>query len=175
MWHAPQGVHDLLRALYHFKSADWKGNKLFVLKSWTASELARMPAYYIMDLDKGIAETMATEMPSRAQIAACEWLTDEDLQVYGTEYIRTGFQGGLNAYRILANPQYSVGLKSFSGRTIDVPSVSSPVPVTGAPFKPRARWKRCVKAHARACWVFIWSRERVTRSPKNSRSTSTGY
>ena len=27
MWHAPEGVHDLLRALYYFKSADWKGNK----------------------------------------------------------------------------------------------------------------------------------------------------
>lgn len=122
MWHAPQGVHDLLRALYHFKSADWKGNRPFALKSWTASELARMPAYYTMDLDKGIAETMATEMPSRDQIAACQWLTDEALRVYSSEYIRTGFQGGLNSYRILENSKYSAGLKNFSGRTIDVPS-----------------------------------------------------
>src|SRR6185503_10209214 len=27
MWHAPQGVHDFLRAYYHMKSADWKQNK----------------------------------------------------------------------------------------------------------------------------------------------------
>ena len=27
MLHAPQGVHDFLRAYYHHKSADWKGNK----------------------------------------------------------------------------------------------------------------------------------------------------
>ena len=81
MWHAPQGVHDLLRAMYYFKSADWKGNEPFPLKSWRASELAKMPAYYIMDLDKGIAETMAAQMPSKAQISACQWMTEKDLQV----------------------------------------------------------------------------------------------
>jgi pimeloyl-ACP methyl ester carboxylesterase len=119
MWHAPQGLHDLLRALYYFKSADWGGNKPFPLKSWSASELAKMPAYYIMDLDKGIAETMAAEMPSQAQITACKWMTEMDLQVYGTEYRRTGFQGGLNLYRVFG---VSGELGSFSGRTIDIPS-----------------------------------------------------
>ena len=122
MWHAQQGVHDLLRAIYHFKSADWKGNKPFALKSWTAAQLAKMPAYYIMDLDKGIAETMSAEMPSEAQIAACRWMTENDLRVYGAEYVRTGFQGGLNSYRILTNPKYAGELTSFSGRTIDVPA-----------------------------------------------------
>lgn len=121
MWHARQGVHDLLRAMYYFKSADWKGNMPIVLRSWTASELAKMPAYYIMDLDKGIAETMAAEMPSAEQIAACQWMTEDDLRVYSTEYIRTGFQGGLNSYRILTDARYDAGLSSFSGRTIDVP------------------------------------------------------
>jgi pimeloyl-ACP methyl ester carboxylesterase len=115
MWHPSQGVHDLLRALYYFKSADFKGNRPFPLKSWSAPELAKMPTYYIMDLDKGMAETVAAEMPSQAQINACKWLTEDDLAVYATEYIRTGFQGGLNYYRVGADP-------SFSGRTIDVPA-----------------------------------------------------
>jgi pimeloyl-ACP methyl ester carboxylesterase len=122
MWHAPQGVHDLLRAMFYFKSADWKGNRPFALKSWAASELAKMPTYYIMDIDKGIAETMATAMPSKAQIRACHWMTEEDLEVYTAEYIRTGFQGGLNSYRILRSPNYSAELNGFSGRTLDVPS-----------------------------------------------------
>jgi hypothetical protein len=65
MWHAQQGVHDLLRATYHYKSADWLGNKPFALKAWTASELAKMPTYYIMDGDQGIAETMAAQSPPR--------------------------------------------------------------------------------------------------------------
>jgi pimeloyl-ACP methyl ester carboxylesterase len=123
MWHARQGVHDLLRATYHYKSADWPGNKPFALKAWTASELAKMPSYYIMEANQGIAETMASHMPSRAQIAACRWLTEEDLQVYSTEYLRTGFQGGLNYYRILTDPRFDTALNSFSGRTIDVPAM----------------------------------------------------
>lgn len=122
MWHAAQGVHDLLRAMYYFKSADYKANRPFALKAWTAQELAKMPEYYIMDLDKGIAETMAAHMPSEEEIAACTWLTEEDLRVYSSEYGRTGFQGGLNSYRVLMNPKYSAELRAFSGRKIDVPS-----------------------------------------------------
>ena len=41
MWKARQGVHDFLRAYYHHKSADWKDNKPFELKGWTADELAK--------------------------------------------------------------------------------------------------------------------------------------
>jgi pimeloyl-ACP methyl ester carboxylesterase len=119
MWRAPQGVHDLLRALYYYKSADWAGNQPFPLKSWTASELAKMPAYYIMDLNKGIAETVAAEMPSPEQIASCRWMTEADLRVYVSEYSRTGFQGGLNLYRIF---DVAGDLNVFAGRTIDVPS-----------------------------------------------------
>lgn len=118
MWHPPQGVHDLLRAMYYFKSADWKGNKPHPLKSWSATELAQMPTYYIMDIDKGIAATMAAAMPSRAQIAACRWMTEEDLRTYSTEFIRTGFQGGLNYYRKGSGGD----LTAFAGRTIDVPA-----------------------------------------------------
>jgi pimeloyl-ACP methyl ester carboxylesterase len=122
MWHAPQGVHDLLRAMYYFKSADWKGNRPFPLKSWSASELAKMPEYYIMDLHKSIAQTMAEHMPSPQQIAACRWLTDADLNVYASQYIRTGFQGGLNSYRILVDPRSSDEMRAFSGRTVNVPA-----------------------------------------------------
>jgi pimeloyl-ACP methyl ester carboxylesterase len=55
MWRAPQGIHAFLRAYYHFKSADWKQNQPFKLAAFTASELAKMPTYYIMDLGKGMA------------------------------------------------------------------------------------------------------------------------
>ena len=52
----PQGVHAFLRAYFHYKSADWRENKPFPLKSWSAAELAKLPTYYIMDLDKGMAK-----------------------------------------------------------------------------------------------------------------------
>ncbi len=123
MWHAPQGVHDLLRALYYFKSADFKGNEPHPLKSWSASELAKMPTYYIMERDQGMAQTVAAQMPSPAQIAASRWLTEDDLRVYAGEFSRTGFQGGLNYYRINEDERFNGELNSFSNRTIEVPAL----------------------------------------------------
>ncbi len=123
LWHAPQGVHDFLRAYYHMKSADWSGNKPHPLESWSAEELAKIPRYYIMDLNKGMAETVAPVMPTPAQIAGCKWLTEDELNLYSTEYTRTGFQGGLNGYRMGQDPQNAAELRTFSGRTIDVPTL----------------------------------------------------
>ncbi len=123
MWKCPQGVHDFLRAYYHHKSADWKSNKPFALKSWSAGELEKMPTYYIMDLDKGMAETVAPEIPSRSEIAANKWLPDEELSVYSAEYRRNGFQGGLQWYRCMTDGKYIAELQTFSGRRIDVPSM----------------------------------------------------
>ena len=122
MRNAPQGVHAFLRAYYHYKSADWKQNKPHPLKSWSAGELAKMPTYYIMDLDKGMAETVAPEMPSASEITACRWLPDDELAVYSSEYRRLGFQGGLQWYRCRTDAKYLAELQVFSGRTIDVPS-----------------------------------------------------
>jgi pimeloyl-ACP methyl ester carboxylesterase len=121
MWRAPQGVPAFLRAYYHYKSADWKQNQPFKLASLTASELAKMPTYYIMDLSKGMAETAAEHMPSAEEVAACRWLTDAELSVYADEFARTGFQGGLQWYRCLVG-KYVTELETFSGRTIDVPA-----------------------------------------------------
>ncbi len=121
-WRAKQGVHDFLRAYYHYKSADWKANKPFPLKGWTAEELAKMPTYYIMDLAEGMAETVAKEMPSAAEIAANKWLTEAELRVYSGEYERNGFQGGLNWYRVRTSGLVGKEYEAFTGRTIDVPS-----------------------------------------------------
>jgi pimeloyl-ACP methyl ester carboxylesterase len=123
MCNAPQGLHDFLRAYYHHKSADWRDNKPFPLAGWTAEELARMPTYYIMDLDRTMPETVAEVMPSPAEIAANTWLPDDELAVYAAEYGRTGFQGGLQWYRIRTDGRYAAELEVFAGKTIDVPSV----------------------------------------------------
>jgi pimeloyl-ACP methyl ester carboxylesterase len=115
-----QGLHAFLRAYYHYKSADGTGNKPFPLRGWIASELAKLPTYYIMELDKGMAETVAPHMPSRE----AAWLTDEELGVYAHAFERNGFQGGLQWYRCITSPHYSGELASaLAGRTIDVPSM----------------------------------------------------
>jgi pimeloyl-ACP methyl ester carboxylesterase len=123
MTHSPQGMQAFLRAYYHHKSADWGGNKPFRLADATASELARMPTYYIMDRARTMPETVAVEMPSPEVIAACRWLPDEELCVYSNEYQRTGFQGGLQWYRCRTQGVANEELQVFSGRTIDVPSM----------------------------------------------------
>jgi pimeloyl-ACP methyl ester carboxylesterase len=123
MTQCKQGVHDFLRAYFHHKSADWKRNKPFRLAGWTAEELAKMPTYYIMDLDRTMAETVAEEMPSAAEIAACHWLTDDELKVYSEEYERNGFQGGLQNYRVRLENAGQTDLQVFTGRTIDQPAM----------------------------------------------------
>lgn len=123
MWKCPQGVHDFLRAYYHHKSADWKANRPYPLLSWSATELAKLPTYYVMELDKNMAQTVAPEMPSPADIAECKWLPDEELRVYSDEYRRNGFQGGLQWYRCMTASNYVAELQTFSDMTIDVPSM----------------------------------------------------
>ena len=122
MQHAPQGVHDFLRGYYHHKSADWKGNLPTQLQSWSASELAKLPTYYVMDLAKGMAATVAEEMPSANAIAANIWLPDSELAFYSGEYARTGFQGGLQWYRCGTSGAFTAELQTWSGRSIDIPS-----------------------------------------------------
>ena len=123
MQDCPQGVHAFLRAYFHVKSADWCQNQPFPLQSWTAEELAKLPAYYVMDLGKGMAETVAPEMPSAAAVAACRWLPESELSIYSAEYARTGFQGGLQWYHCRTEGIGESELQLFSGRSIDVPAV----------------------------------------------------
>jgi pimeloyl-ACP methyl ester carboxylesterase len=125
MLHAPQGLHAFFRAYYHSKSADWKGNQPHPLTARTADEMAQLPTYYVMERDKGMAETVAPFMPSTAEIAACRWLTDAEVGVYATEYARTEFTGALQGYRVRrgADPKSLAELRTFSGRSIDVPSM----------------------------------------------------
>lgn len=122
MHRCPQGVHAFLRAYFHHKSADWKANRPYPLASWAAEEIAKMPTYYIMPRDLGMAATVAAEMPSAAEIAACCWLTEAELGVYSAEYARTGFQGGLNWYRARTHARTAAEQQIFAGRTIDVPA-----------------------------------------------------
>ena len=120
---APQGVHDFLRAYYHFKSADWPGNRPHPLGAWSADAQAELPDYYVMPLGGGMAEAVAPYMPSAAGIAACRWLPDHELAIYAGEFARTGFQGGLQWYRCGTSGIGARDLKLFAGRTIDVPSM----------------------------------------------------
>ena len=119
----PEGLHAFLRAYYHVKSADWPDNRPFALAGWAAEELAKLPAYYVMDRGRTMPQSVAPGMPDADAVARCRWLPDAELAVYAAAYARTGFQGALNWYRCNIDPAQTAELSLFAGRTIDVPAL----------------------------------------------------
>ena len=105
-----------------------------------------------MDLDKGMAETVAPEMPSAAEIAACRWLPDEELACTARSTARTGFQGGLQWYRArTASRSTPPSCRLFAGRTIDVPSCFIAGKSDWGVYQRPARSRRCGRPPARRC------------------------
>jgi pimeloyl-ACP methyl ester carboxylesterase len=123
-WSVPlQGLEAFLRGYIHVKSADWEQNNPQPLDGWKASELAKMPYYYIMPLHKSMPEVIESMMETEDASKTKRWLPDADLAVYVQEWIRTGFQGGLNWYRSTTDPARIVAdLALFAGRKIECPA-----------------------------------------------------
>ena len=119
MWRPPQGLPAFIQAYYHHKSADWAQNRPHPLTAWRAEELAKLPTYYVMNLLETMPETVAPHAPA----GHAPWLTERDIGVYAGEYARTGFQGGLNWYRIRTCGRFTADMEAFAGRAITVPSV----------------------------------------------------
>jgi pimeloyl-ACP methyl ester carboxylesterase len=118
-------LHTFLRGYFHLKSDDWEGNNPEPLKAWTATELAKMPYYYILPLQYSMREAVAHDMASEDTITlqkkSSRWLPDAELAVYVNEWARTGFQGGLNWYRVATDPQNQKDVEVFAGKKIEVP------------------------------------------------------
>jgi pimeloyl-ACP methyl ester carboxylesterase len=122
MHSSAQGLSAFLRAYFHCKSHDWPHNHPHALKSWRAEDLAALPRYYVMDLDTGMAATVADMAPSPDEVERCTWLTDAELDVYVRAFHRTGFQGALNWYRTAFDGAAGAELQTFSGHRIEVPA-----------------------------------------------------
>ena len=121
MLNAACGFSEFLRAYFYCKSADWPGNRPHQLGSWSASELARMPRYYIMDLGVGMAETALSMAPSKQEAQACRWLDQTELEFYAAEFQKTGLQSGLNWYRRSTSAEEQQELAAFMGQKIKAP------------------------------------------------------
>ncbi len=122
-WANPsQGLENFLRGYLHVKSADWKQNKPHPLKGWTAEEVAKMPNYYVLPLDKTMPEAIHDMMATEDMSATKRWISDDDLDVYVNEWSRTGFQGALNHYRTMTDSALMEDLQPFAGKTIEPPS-----------------------------------------------------
>ncbi|KAF4634672.1 hypothetical protein G7Y89_g3436 [Cudoniella acicularis] len=120
-------LHQFLRGYFHLKSADWAGNDPKPLKAWEASELQKLPFYYVMPLHSSMRQAvqlgMAGENLSSVTKKGSRWLADEDLSVYAGEFGRNGFQGALNWYRVSTDPKNMIDVELFAGRKIEVPAL----------------------------------------------------
>ena len=104
MRNCPPGIRKFPAGLFPREERRCTWRNSFPLQAMSAVELAKLPTYYVMDRDVDMAATVAPFMPSREQIGSCQWMTDADLDFYAYEYLRTGFQGGLNWYRCRTTP-----------------------------------------------------------------------
>ena len=115
---APQGgLFDFLRGYFHLKSAD-AHNDPRPIKEMTARELAVLPHYYVMPLELGMRDTVAQDMTEEETKNMCEksprWFPDAEFDIYVNEFGRTGFQGGLNWYRVMMNPDLQRDVDIFA-------------------------------------------------------------
>ena len=120
-------LHTFLRGYFHLKSADWKSNDPKPLRAWEATELAKLPYYYVMPLNSTMREAVKISM---ADVDAAEltkqsarWLDDKDLDIYVQEFGRNGFQGALNWYRVATDEKNMKDVELFASRKIDIPSL----------------------------------------------------
>jgi pimeloyl-ACP methyl ester carboxylesterase len=120
-------LHTFLRGYFHLKSADWDDNHPHRLETWTATELEKMPRYYVMDLAdtmrQAVARDMEAEDPGTVASRSSRWLPDAELAVYVQEYGRTTFQGGLNWYKVLTQPEIAAEMEAWSGMKIPIPTI----------------------------------------------------
>ncbi|CAI7656527.1 unnamed protein product [Penicillium manginii] len=122
---APEDLHRFLRGYFHLKSGSWPGNNPHPLSGWTADQIVQMPGYYIMPADATMPETIERDMANEPTkgLSSHSWLPDDELAVYVGEYARTGFQGGLNWYRVrtAAGGRYTRDYDLFAGKKIETP------------------------------------------------------
>jgi pimeloyl-ACP methyl ester carboxylesterase len=120
-----EGLKEFLRAYFHLKSASWNGNDPHPLEAWEATELAKMPYYYVMPLRTGMRESVRLAMEDKGGNEdvekSKEWLPDEELDVYVSEWSRTGFQGALNWYRVATDPKMKTDLDVLAGAQMRQP------------------------------------------------------
>ena len=119
-----KGLSEFLRGYFHLKSGD-AHNDPRPIKKMTAKELEILPHYYLMPLELGMRDTVAQDMmgeeDEKMRVNSSRWFPDAEFDIYVNEFGRTGFQGGLNWYRVMTNPELQRDVDIFAGKKIEVP------------------------------------------------------
>ena len=119
-----QGLESFLRSYFHFKSFDYKENKPYKLKSFTAQEISKMPEYYIMKLNLGMAQTVKKYAPTKKEILTCKWLNNIDLKHYVKNFNKSGIKKPLYWYRVMLSKKEKLKIIRLNlPKSINVPSI----------------------------------------------------
>lgn len=119
-----QGLKDFFRSYFYFKSYDYKKNKPFKLKSFSAKEIAKMPEYYIMNLNLGMAQTVKKYSPTKIEILNCEWLNNIDLNFYVKNFLESGIKKPLSWYKVMLSKKEKLEIiKQNLPNSIYIPSI----------------------------------------------------
>ena len=121
----PDALHAFLRTYFHVKSGDWKPNGEVRELAPSALSMSTMPFYYIMPLHETMPGCLAPYAPTKDEVAQNNWLPEDELSIYVSQYSQTGFQGGLNWYRCQTDPRgYWAGdTRVLYGKQIKVPAM----------------------------------------------------
>lgn len=120
----PDGLHTFLRTYFHVKSGDWGQNSGVRELEPSALSMSTIPYYYIMPLSESMPSCLAPFTPTKDEIEQNKWLPEAELAVYVSQYAQTGFQGGLNSYRCLTDPQrWAQDTRIFHGKQITIPAM----------------------------------------------------
>jgi pimeloyl-ACP methyl ester carboxylesterase len=123
------GLRGFARAYFYLKSHQWPGNAVITPPTeFTAAALAVMPGYLILPLNETMPEVVVSMLNGSDPSVSTSWLSDSDLEVFLSEYERTGYQGELNWYRVLTSPAMTRDSLILAGGKIRVPTAF----VTGA-------------------------------------------
>ena len=119
MRRCPQGVHAFLRAYYHYKSADWPGNRPFRSRAGSPPSWRRCRPTTSWSSTRAWRETVGAAHAAGAPA----WLTDESC-VYAEHSSATASRAGCSGIAARTNPRYAAELSAASpaGR-IDIPSM----------------------------------------------------
>ena len=120
---APDGLSAFFRSYFYAKSGYPGAPKPSAPISMSPESLAELPNYYVLDTSETMVDAVADYMPGEPFSEHMPWLNEAELSVYASEYERSGFQGGLQLYRLIIDPSYSYGLSTFTDEKVLVPSL----------------------------------------------------
>jgi len=86
------------------------------IASFTGKELEKLPEYYIMKLEDTMVESVTKFFPQKTN---CDWLNDDELDVYTNTFFQNGFQSALNWYRCMTSENQNKELNVFQGKLIN--------------------------------------------------------